>query len=277
MIPTLSCHTWAFSHVSLKEAVGNIARLGFRSLDLGTGSHWDLMNAARQPRAEASRVRRLLDEFDMTISDLYLLLPHINSPDSAKREGQLLLFQRLVTFAETLGTPGITVSPGILHPDGPDHSLARAVPTLQRIMDVTEDNDLRISFEPHLDSAAVTPEQAMLLLEAVPGLSLTLDIAHLVKQGIGWRDTKALFEYTAHVHIRQARPDHLQTPYQKGKIDIERLLRDLVKSNYHGVITVEYMRTFGWHGMMKVNVAEEIVQMRDALLDARETLEANQD
>jgi hypothetical protein len=29
--------------------------------------------------------------------------------------------------------------------------------------------------------------------------------------------------------------------------------------------------------MMKVNVAEEIVQMRDALLDARETLEANQD
>jgi sugar phosphate isomerase/epimerase len=265
----IACHAWAFSNLPLAEAVGTIARLGFRSIDLGSGPHIDVMAAAKQPQVEAAAIRQVVEEFGLTITDLYLLLPHVNSPEPARREAQLLLFRRLIPFAIELGTPGVTVSPGIVQADGPDHSLARAVPALQRIVDATENTDLRISFEPHLDSAAATPENALLLLEAVPGLSLTLDIAHLITQGITWRNIRHLFEHTAHVQVRQARRDRLQTPFEKGKLDIEQLVVDLAEEDYHGVVSVEYMTTVGWHGMMEVNIAQEVVKTRDALREAR--------
>lgn len=265
----IACHAWAYNNLPLREAIGTIARLGFRSIDLGTGPHIDVIAAARSPEKYGLAVRRVVEDFNLSVSDLYLLLPHVNSPDPARREAQLLLFRHLIPFAIELGTPGITVSPGLLQPDGPEHSLARTVPALQRIVDATENTDLRISFEPHLDSSAATPDHVILLVEAVPGLSLTLDVAHLVAQGITWRNIRMLFEHTAHVHVRQARRDRLQVPFEKGKLDLEQLMVDLAEADYHGVISVEYMTTFGWHGMMEVNITQEIVKTRDALRDLR--------
>ncbi len=264
-----ACHAWAYNNLPLREAIGTIARLGFRSIDLGTGPHIDVMVAAREPEKYGTAVRRVIEDFNLNVTDLYLLLPHVNSADPARRESQLLLFRRLIPFAIELGTPGITVSPGLLQPDGPEHSLARTVPALQRIVDATENTDLRISFEPHLDSSASTPEQVILLVEAVPGLSLTLDVAHLVTQGITWRNIRMLFEHTAHVQVRQARRDRLQVPFEKGKLDLEQLMVDLAEADYHGVVSIEYMTTFGWHGMMEVNITQEIVKTRDALRDLR--------
>jgi sugar phosphate isomerase/epimerase len=265
----IACHAWAFNNLSLKDAIGTIARLGFRSIDLGTGPHIDANAAASQPEKYGMAVRRVVESFNLSVTDLYLMLPNVNSPDPALREAQIGLFRRLIPFAIELGTPGITVSPGVLQADGPEHSLARTVPALQQIVDAAENTDLRISFEPHLDSSAATPEQAILLVEAVPGLSLTLDVAHLVAQGITWRNIRMLFEHTAHVQVRQARRDRLQVPFEKGKLDMEQLIVDLAEADYHGVVSVEYMTTFGWHGMMEVNITQEIVKTRDALRDLR--------
>lgn len=261
----LACHAWGYNNLSLKEALGTIARLGFRYVDLGTGPHLDLVRATKEPQATAEKIRWLLVDYHLTLTDLYLMLPHVNAPESERRQRQLQLFENLVTFAVELGTPGITVSPGMRHPDGPDHSLARAVPAMQRLVDATEDTDLRVSFEPHLDSAAHTPEQILLLLEAVPGLSLTLDVAHLITQQVAWDDIQSLFEHTAHLQVRQAAPKKLQTPFEAGTLDINQLAADLRQSGYHGALTVEYMITFGWHGMMEVSISQEVVKMRDAI------------
>ena len=46
----IACHAWAYNNLPLKEAVGTIARLGFRNIDLGTGPHIDVKNAAKQPK-----------------------------------------------------------------------------------------------------------------------------------------------------------------------------------------------------------------------------------
>lgn len=268
----IACHAWAYNNLPLTEAVGTIARLGFRNIDLGTGPHIDVMNAAKQPKSEAERIRHLLEEFNLAITDLYLMLPFINAPDQQKRDGQLLLLEKLVPFAEELGTPGITVSPGIVHGDGQDHSLARSVPALQRIMDITEDNDLRISFEPHMDSVATTPENIMLLIEAVPGLSLTIDFAHFVAQDVDWEQIRGLYEYAAHVQLRQATSGHLQTPFDEGSIDMASLVGELLQADYHGALSIEYMTTVGWHGMMEVSTTREAVKTRDVLRETRSRL-----
>lgn len=265
----IACHAWAYNNLSFNDAIGTIARLGFRYIDLGSGPHLDVGRAAAYPQAEADRILSMLDEFDLEITDLYLMMPHTNAPDPAKREAHLTLFERLVPFAEALSTPGITISPGIIQPDGLDHSLARAVPALLRMLQAAENTDLRISFEPHMDSVAQRPEHALLLLEAVPGLSVTLDYAHFVTQGIVRREIEPLMEHIAHVQMRQARRGVLQTTYSDGTIDILQLVEDLYEAGYRGTLTVEYMTTFGWHGMQQVSINRETVRTRDALNAAR--------
>jgi len=270
----IACHAWSYNDLSLEDAVGTIARLGFRFIDLGSGPHLDTNRATAYPEAEAQTIRDLLDEFDLTLTDLYLMLPMVNSPDPAQREVQLTLFERLIPFAVSLGTPGITVSPGVIHKDGPEHSLARAIPALLRMLQAAEDTDLRVSFEPHMDSVAQRPEQALLLLDAVPGLSVTLDYAHFVCQGIVRREVEPLMEHVAHVQVRQARRGNLQTPHDEGTMDIPQLLQDLHALGYRGTLTVEYMTTFGWHSMKAISISKETVRTRDALRAARARLEA---
>jgi hypothetical protein len=48
------------------------------------------------------------------------------------------------------------------------------------------------------------------------------------------------------------------------------MLRDLAAVGYTGALTVEYMTTVGWHGMMPVNISQETVNTRNALRDQRD-------
>ncbi|HEX3050286.1 MAG TPA: sugar phosphate isomerase/epimerase family protein [Aggregatilineaceae bacterium] len=270
----IACHAWSFNNLSLEDAIGTIARLGFRYIDLGTGPHLNVDSAAENPQAEASKILHLLDQFHLTLTDLYLMLPFINSADPEARETQLHLFEQLIPFATALGTPGITISPGIVQKDGFDHSLARSVPALMRMLQAAEDTDLRISFEPHMDSVAQKPEHALLLLEAVPGLSITLDYAHFVFQDLERREIQPLMEHVAHVQIRQAKKGSLQTAHDEGTLNIQELLHDLHEADYRGSVCIEYMTTFGWHGMKKLSISHETVRTRDAIRAARSRIEA---
>jgi sugar phosphate isomerase/epimerase len=271
----IACHAWAYNNLTLEEAVGTIARLGFRYIDLGSGPHLDTDSAAAYPEAEAAKIRRLLHQFDLALTDFYFMLPHINAPDPAQRKLQLAMFERLIPFAIALGTPGITISPGIIQPDGLEHSLARSVPALLQMVQAAEDTDLRISFEPHMDSVAQRPDEALLLLDAVPGLSITLDYAHFVYQGIVRREVEPLMEHVAHVQIRQARRGHLQTTHDEGTLNLPQLLEDLHNLGYRGALSVEYMTTFGWHGMQRISISRETARTRDALRAIRARLETS--
>ncbi len=264
----IACHAWAYNDRPLEDALGTIARLGFRYVDLGTGPHFNTDTAATQPNAEAKSIRKLLKRYNLELTDLYLMLPYINAPDPARRDAQIALFERLVPFALALGTPGITISPGIVHPDGGEHALARSIPALMRMNEIIEDVDIRLSYEPHMDSPITTPENAILALEAVPGLSLSLDYAHFIVQGFSLGDLTPLLPHTAHVQLRQAVKGRLQTPYSQGRIDLGLLLRDLHAADYRGVVSIEYMNTVGWHGMMALNITQETVRTRDALRGA---------
>jgi sugar phosphate isomerase/epimerase len=269
----IACHAWAYNNLPLEAALGTIARLGFRYVDLGTGPHLNINRVIAQPQAEAAAIRTMLDRFDLSLTDFYIMLPHINAPDPAQRSAELTLFGQLLAFATALGTPGVTLSPGLIQADGPEHSLARSVVALMRVLQAAEATDLRVSFEPHMDSVAHTPETSLLLLEAVPGLSLTLDYAHFACQGIEQAALKPLLEHVAHVQARQAARGRLQTAHNEGTIDLAQMVQSLYTYGYRGALTVEYMTTFGWHAMQKVNITRETVLTRDALRAARASLE----
>jgi len=266
-----SCHTWAFNDLTLPEALGTIARLGFRYVDIGSGPHLNAPKAAADPQAVATEIKADIEIFNLKLGDLCLMLPRISVADEKKRSADLELYQRLVPFAVALGMPGITLSPGLAHPAEDTEAQDRTVAALREMVKTGKDAGLEISIEPHMDSMAQTPEQALKLVEDVPGLKLTVDWAHLVCQDIFHDEIIKLLPHARHVQIRQAARAQLQTPFDRGRIQVPRVVEALRAVNYEGVVCVEYLQTHGWHGTLEVNAIREVSQMRDALREGRDS------
>ncbi len=265
-----ACHTWAFTDLTLPEALGTIARLGFRYVDIGSGSNLNTTRAAENPRKEAADIRADLELFNLKVSDLYLMLPKISLPDDGRRQKEVDQFKALLPFAVALGTPGITLSPGLIHPAEDVEAIDRVTVALREMVKWGKEAGLQVSIEPHMDSMAQTPEIAMKLVKDVPGLTLTLDWAQMVCQDIFHEEIIKLLPQTRHIQMRQAARAQLQTPFERGRIDIPQVMKDIQASGYGGVVCVEYMNTPGWHGMIAVNAVQESAKMRDALRDARD-------
>ncbi len=266
-----ACHTWAFNDLTLSEALGTIARMGFRYVDIGSGQNLNAVKAAANPQRAAAEIAEDLVIFDLKVSDLYLMLPRISAPEDEKRQKDLDLFKALLPFAAALSTPGITVSPGVAQPVDDEEAWDRTVAALREMHAAAQEANLHLSFEPHLDSMAATPEQALKLVKDVPGLEITLDWAHMVCQDIFPEEIAKLFPHVRHVQIRQAARQQLQTPFERGRIDLARVVADLYAAHYEGIVCVELMNIPGWHGMMKVDALRESLKLRDALKAARDS------
>lgn len=268
-----ACHTWAFNDLPLADALGTIARLGFRYVDLGGGAHINTARVAQDPRAAAAEIKRDLDLFNLQLSDVYLMLPRIASHEDDKRRKEIDLYKSLLPFIIALETPGVTLSPGVGQADDVG-AFDRSVIALREMLEAsqlaTPATRLRVSIEPHIDSVAQKPDDALRLIADVPGLTLTLDWAHLVCQGITVEDIAALLPDTRHVQLRQAARGRLQTPFADGQIDAAQVLTTLQAGGYDGIVCVEYMKMPGWHGMMEVNAVQESARLRDALRAARD-------
>jgi sugar phosphate isomerase/epimerase len=259
-----SCHTWTFNDLTLPEALGTIARLGFRRADIGLAA----AKAIANPLRTAQEIKNDLRLYGLAVSDLYLMLPRISLSDEERRSREIETFKALVPLAAQIETPGITLSPGLVSDD--DAAFERAADALRTMVEVGSKVGLRVSIEPHADSVAPTPEAALKLIEAVPGLEITLDWAQMVYANVAHEAILTLLPKTRHIHIRQASKGHLQAPFDKGKIDLPRVVTDLLAAGYDGVICIEIVNTAGRYGIGIVQAPREAVRLRDALRDARD-------
>ena len=260
-----ACHTWTFNDLTVPEALGTMARLGFRCADIGFAAPKPLAN----PRRAAQEIKSDLALYHLKLTDLYLMLPRISLADEERRTRDLEAFAALLPFAAELGTPGITVSPGLIHDD--QAAFERSADALRTMVAGAQQAKLRLSIEPHADSMATTPEAALRLLDAVPGLEITLDWAQMVYHGISHEAILTLLPNTRHVQIRQASKGHLQTSFDKGKLDLAQVVADLQATDYDGVICVELVNTPGRYGITVVKAISESARLRDTLRDARDT------
>lgn len=270
-----ACHTWAFNDLTLPEALGTIARLGFRYVDLATGPHLNIARAARPSTLNTliDEFRNDLDLFNLKPSDLYLMLPRISVDDEAKREGDIAAFKALLTLARALSIPGITLSPGLVHPEDDLEAWDRTAASLREMLAMAQETEIPLSIEPHMDSMVQTPDQARKMLKDVPGLKLTLDWAHLICKGIEREAIIDLLPEARHVQIRPAAKGKLQLPLAESDLDPAQIISALKDAHYTGVVCIEYMQTKGWHDLVEVNSIVECAALRDALRDARNAAE----
>ncbi len=258
-----SCHTWTFNDLTLPEALGTVARLGFRYADIGLAAAKAIVN----PRRTAQEIRNDLLFYTLKASDLYLMLPRISLEDAERRQREIDTFKLLLPLAVEIGTPGISLSPGLISSD--EGAFERSAAALREMVEAGKAAGLRVSIEPHVDSMAQTPERALKLIEAVPGLEITLDWAQLTYQNSPQASILSLLPHTRHIQMRQASRGHLQMPFDKGKIDLPRVMDDLKAQGYEGVIGVEIVNTAGRYGITAVNAVRESVRLRDTLRTLR--------
>ncbi|NBC31006.1 MAG: TIM barrel protein [Spirochaetes bacterium] len=272
----LSVTNHSFEVLPLEGTFAVAHSLGFRAVDIA-GFHargrcsLEPAEIAADPRKQADAIRPLLERYKLRVTDFFPQfgaappLHSLNDPDGAVRERNLELIEGVARFAKLIGSPGMTILPGVDHSSRRDPAeLARSKEYLERALEIAASADVELRFEPHMGSIADTPELALELVEAVPGLKVTLDVAHFTLQYIPTERVLSLIPHTGHVHVRQAKPGTLQTAWDEGTIDFLGLARELEKAGYEGAFSVEYVCA-DWFGVNRNDTLFETTQARDAL------------
>lgn len=258
-------------------ALDLIAALGLSAVDIGFMSnrshvrpeqvHGAVAVAAGAVRERvAARGLQVADVFAIPWTDFQTM--SVNNPDPAEQERSAEFFADAVEFARLVGASGLTTLPGVLFPgDTFDEALRRSAEGLRRRVDTAQAAGLAVSVEPHTESLIDTPDKTAQLLDAVPGLAITLDYAHYVFGGAPQSDIDPLLPRARHLQIRPGAPGRLQVAVAEDAIDWAPVVRALVDSNYGGYLALEYTWQ-EWHDCNRIDTVAESALLRDLLLKA---------
>src|SRR5690606_2366382 len=147
---------------------------------------------------------------------------------------------------------------------GQERSFELSREALAELVEIGRSAGLRVSVEAHLESVVEQPEQALALVQAVPGLQLTLDYSHFIAGGVPAERVHPLLPHAGRFEARQAAPGHRQRPKREGTIDCADIVRSLKEADYSGALCDEYAWQ-EWRGCNTEDVVSESVMLRDEL------------
>ncbi len=261
----LSVSSVSFPSCSPEEAAGIVRAVGIDAINLvGIAPEHGIKAFLHITPADAKRVRAL----GMTVPNLHWAIgngfrPAINDPDPGVRAKNKEVYQRAVEFCHEAGILSITVVPGLVHPGQSVHDArALAIDVYNEFVPIASAAGVRLTAEPHVKGIFESPESALDLFRAVPGLGLILDYAHFVCQGYTQPCIDPLCPFAVDVHLRQAKPGLLQTALEDGTINFAFVLDQLRQVGYTGYLCLEYVHQ-DYIGANNVDVLSETIKTRD--------------
>ena len=278
MTPRLACADFTFPLLPHDKSLDLIAMLGFEGVDIGLfegRSHlWpsrvfgDLKASARELAGKLrDRGLALADLFLQTAPDFGSLAP--NHPDASIRRQARDWFERTVEFALECGGRHVSALPGVYFEGVPEaESLERCHDELAWRCEMAKGSGVNFSIEAHVGSIVPTPDSAARLVQAVPGLSLTLDYTHFTRSGLPDSEVEPLIAHASHFHARGACPGRLQASLKENVIDYRRVLDVMRQVGYSGYVGVEYV-WIDWEHCNEVDNLSETILMRDLIRNHR--------
>lgn len=275
----LACADYTWPAVTHSLALDIIRGLGFSAVDIGFmagRSHVRPEAVGDETAAWAGRVGERCGARGLAVSDVFAQpasfdVMSVNHPDPAEQDRAAAFFRQSVDFARRLGSPGLTLLPGIVFGQEPwEQAAERAAAGLRWRVEEAGTAGVAVSVEPHIGSIIDTPARASALLEMVPGLGLTLDYGHFVAAGVADAAGNAiepLLRHARHVQCRGGAPGLLQASMRASTIDFPAMVKQLGTLGYTGFLACEYVWS-EWQRCDEVDNLTETVALRDVLAGA---------
>jgi sugar phosphate isomerase/epimerase len=261
----LSITSWSFPKCTLAEAAAIAKVLGIGGIDVGYfyAASLDRARLLAEPETYGEEVRATLP---VAVANLY----HLFGADLAERNlarghdpANLADLEKGLRFCKAAGAPTIFVLPGMLGArQGRRQALAGTIEALKPMVEAGQKAGVTVTIEPHVHSYLESPTLAQELVEAVPGLKLTLDPAHFAVIGYRQDEIETLAPHVGHVHLRQARPGALQAKMEEGTLNFPAFFAALRDAGYDGWLAVEYVHQ-NYMATVYDDVLSETVKMRD--------------
>ncbi len=268
----LACSDFTFPLLPHEDALQLISMLGFEGVDIGLfeeRSHlWPSREFEDAPRS-ARMLKKKLDDVGLEPADVFLqmamdFVPYaINHPQRTRRRKARDWFLKALEYAAECGCAHVTALPGVHFRDETRaDSFSRAVEELNWRVARAKECGIVFGVEAHVGSLVPRPKSAERLVQAVPGLTLTLDYTHFTKIGLPDSDVEPLMKYASHFHARGARRGRLQTSFDHNVIDYRRVVEVMRDSGYRGWLGVEYI-WIDWEHCNECDTVSETVRYRD--------------
>ena len=246
--------TFAFSDMGLEDSCKIMQEMGFDIVDVG-GCGWStfkeivsqqVVENLDDVEGEADKIRRITEKYGLEVAELFCcdFGDNINHPDPERRARSQEIYEKMVGIGQKAGFQSIMMLPGVVHEDlgqSADEAFDISVQEFRRMVDVAESHGLNCNIEACIGSIALHPNDATKLIEAVPGLGLTLDYAHQTQLALGADDIEPLHKYARHFHAKQSAPGEFQAKPDDGVIDFGRMIRKMKADEFDGSISVEFV------------------------------------
>ncbi len=273
---SISCADYAFPLLPRERRFALLRLLGFEYADLGLFERSDGLRPGQllaEPRKFSRQLKRDLIRAGLRASDVFLqtgLTPEEsseNDPSMIVRSQNRKTFVLTLELCAELECKHLTGLPGISHKTVSEKdSLERTLEEIQWRQRVASSSGICYAIKPHVDTVCSSVEQARALLDAVPGLTLTLDYGHFVFQKISSRHVHTLVPYASHVHMRGGAPHRLQAPVNESEIDFNGLIRRLNKNRYQGFLAITYLRD-AWIECDHTDNVSETILLRNRIME----------
>lgn len=269
-----ACADFTFPLLPHDKVLSLIAMLDCEGVDIGLfsgRSHITAETEFRQINQQAKLLKNQLEDRGLVATDIYLQLDTdlshfaINHPDNTRRQYARDSFLKLIDYAVQLGADHITTLPGMYFTsEEKTASLKLAHEELNWRLEQVTGSGLSFGVEAHVGSPFATPADAKALIDAVPGLTLTLDYTHFIRNGYTQEEVDPLLAYASHFHARGARKGQLQVSMTDNTIDYLKVIENLKKIHYSGWIGLEYI-WINWEGCNQVDTLSETIRLRDII------------
>lgn len=270
----LACADFTFPLLAHDKVLDLVKLLDFEGIDIGLfegRSHLWPSNLFKNIGASADELSKKLCDRGLKCADIFLqcdpdFTPYAsNQPDNARRKTARDMFEKTVEFAARCGSHHVSGLPGVLFDsETAADSWGRCFDELAWRVELAKKANLVFSVEAHVGSLAPTPEEALKLVENVPGLTLTVDYTHFTRCGMPDSCSEPLLKHASHIHVRGADKGRLQTSFKANVIDYDRVFDILDKQNYKGYLGVEYV-WIDWEHCNEVDNVSETILWRDFL------------
>jgi sugar phosphate isomerase/epimerase len=276
MVMRLACADYTWPAVTHGLALDIIRGLGFDAVDIGFmagRSHVRPEVAGEDAATWAGRVRERCETRGLVVSDVFAQPASfeemaVNHPDTAQQQRAAAFFRGTLEFARKLGSPGLTLLPGVVfESEDWEQAAKRAADALRWRVAEAGAAGVALSVEPHIGSVIDTPARASALLEMTPGLTLTLDYGHFVAAGAAEETIEPLLGQARHVQCRGGAPGRLQASMRVSTIDFPRMTRQLAAAGYTGFLACEYVWS-EWQRCDEVDNLTETAALRNVLVTA---------